>query len=441
MDDLTLPEVGHRYIPSQVAWRTASGPVWLARDQVLGRQVFIQTIESADQGHRNQFKAKAAALARVTDPGVAQVYDIGSNPPFAVFENLGGGRLNDRMRAGPLPIVDATRIALALARALESLHAAGLHHGALRPEVVLLDREGRAKLLALDVAGETEQRSSYRNNTTPDAAAADIYALAALTWQMVSGRAPQQSLPRKGGRELDAVLRRALDPDPARRMTLERLIGALGPYARVAPPKARTSGGRAIEFRWLVPAIIIVTLAVLAATIGVDLAKDLAKRTAPSGGASPSPSADRTPLLVVAVDDYDPQGDRKENPDRADLVTDGDASSAWRTERYERAGLGGKSGVGLRLDLGEDQTVAIVQILTPKGGWSGEVHVSGDPPVRLGADTRAATFAAKEVTTLRISEPRQARYVFIWITQLVAADDGRDPPYFVELSEVRIFSS
>lgn len=440
MEDRTAPHVGERYVTGGIAWRTALGPVWNARDQVLGRPVYIQTVESGDHAGRQRFRATAAALARVTDPGVAQVYDIGSDPPFAVFEHLSGGRLSDLLRRGPVAVPEATRIALGLARALEALHAEGLHHGALRPEVVLLDQEGRAKLLVLDVAGELEQPASYRTSQGTDAVAADTYALAALTWHMVSGRIPQHPLPRRGGRELDAILRRALDPDPARRLSMERFIGALAPFARVAPSKAKRTGGRAAEFRWLVPAAIIATLAILAATLGVDLARDLAKRTNTEATASPTKRATRTALSIAEVADYDPLGDRRENGQLADLTTDGSAATTWRTERYTRAGLGGKSGVGLRFDLGEVQTVGSVQILSPTGGWSGEVHLSSEEPRRLSTQTRAAVFTGSTTTNVRIPAPVVARYVYVWITQLIEAEDGGDPPYLVELSEVRIFA-
>lgn len=438
--DHTAPHVGDRYTPTKIAWRTRLGPVWFARDQVLGRQVLIQTVEADDHDTRARFRASAAAHARVTNPGVIQVFDIGADPPFVVFENPGGGRLSDRLRAGPLPTAEAARIALALARALEALHGAGLHHGALRPDVVLLDPDGRAKVLALDPDGDVDQPASYRPRDTVAPDAADVYALAALTFHMVTGNAPGTVTGRRAAGNLEPILRRALDADPARRPPLDRFIGELAPFARVTPARTGAPRARAVEFRWLVPAVIIVTLAVLAATFGVKIAQDLADRTADD---VPTPTARPTlvALSIVEAADFDPEGDREENPDLVDLAIDGDAVSAWRTERYERAGLGGKSGVGLRVDLGEPTSINRIQVITEHPGWTAQVLLGDEVGRRARDYTSAATFtAASPSRTVRLPQATTTRYVVIWITQLVDAADGKDPPYVASIAEVRIFA-
>jgi len=70
--------LGERYTLKKSEWRTPLGPVWLARDSVLDRAVFVQLLEqeiARDAGACKAFLRSAARNAQVTHPGLLQVYD------------------------------------------------------------------------------------------------------------------------------------------------------------------------------------------------------------------------------------------------------------------------------------------------------------------------------------------------------------------------------
>ena len=126
------------------------------------------------------------------------------SPPVAPPETLAA-----RLRSGPLSVREATHICRALLSAIEAAHSRGAAHGAITPQVIVL-REGKPLL-------------SAGGATTPDALAADLYAVATILYEAVSGRAwtpgadpgwaDWSGIPRR----LRRVLRRALNPMPAKR--------------------------------------------------------------------------------------------------------------------------------------------------------------------------------------------------------------------------------
>jgi serine/threonine protein kinase len=115
-----------------------------------------------------------------------------------------------RLRTGPLSPREATQICRALLSAIEAAHARGVAHGAISPQTIVLE-QGRA-VLAADGASQAA-----------DGLAADLYAVATVLYEAVSGRpwsagtdpaaADWSGVPRK----LQRVLRRALSPAPGKR--------------------------------------------------------------------------------------------------------------------------------------------------------------------------------------------------------------------------------
>ena len=109
---------------------------WRALDTELQRDVVVQV------------PAGDVAVARLTHPGIVQVFDQGEEDaePYAVFEYLAGGSLGQRLEAGPLNEGEAERVAAEVSAALAYAHAEGVTHGSLGPATILLDGEGRAKV-------------------------------------------------------------------------------------------------------------------------------------------------------------------------------------------------------------------------------------------------------------------------------------------------------
>ena len=110
---------------------------WRAADTELQRDVLVRV------------PPRDPAVARLTHPGIVHLFDQGveDGEPYAVFEYLPGGSLEQRLAAGSLTEAQVERVAADVSSAVAYAHAEGVTHGSLGPAAVLLDGEGRAKLI------------------------------------------------------------------------------------------------------------------------------------------------------------------------------------------------------------------------------------------------------------------------------------------------------
>lgn len=442
--------LGDRYTLRSTEWSSALGSVWVARDSVLDRRILVQVLAprlAGDAKAKRAFQKAAARTAQVTHPGVLQVFDIGEDPPFVVFE-YAPSRLQERLAAGRLTPTEAARAVLALARGLEALHAAGESHGSISPSSVTFDEEGRAKLFANGAiavsrdAAENEQPAGYRppegNATSQEL---DRYALAALLHHMVTGGAPGEST-RHRPAGIDELLARALSATPAARPSLPEFIAALAPYARVTAAEIRgprRSTAYSSDFRWLGAVAVIVVLAAIAVILGPGFVRDLARRSTPKPSARATTTLPTGPIEVAAVSDYDPPpaGDGAEHSAEVGRVTDGDALTNWETEGYARATFGHKTGVGLRFDFGSVRGIRHINVQTSRAGWRAEVKVSDILESELKTVT---SFTSGTQTTVPLPAGTKGRYLVLWITNLVDDGSGSDRPFRASVSEVSFFS-
>lgn len=452
--------LGDRYTLKRIEWTSPLGPVWLARDRVLDRAVLVQLLGSSlagDQTTRRAFQKAAARTAQTAGPGLLQVYDIGDQPAFAVLEHASGGRLIDRLSAGPMRLTDAARAALAIARGLESLHERGSWHGSLSPSTILFDEEGRAKIFATGVADtaranpkvdvSAEQPAGYRTpEKDPIPADADRYALAALTYQMLTGSPPEAGVSARQKRrgvpvQIDELLKRALSADLPARPSLDEFEAALAPFARVLPKDVKEPRFAIAEFRWLVPVIVVVVLAILAITLGVELANNLGKKNKaqPSSTATASAAA----LQIKSARDFDPRprGNGSENPQQVPDAYDGDQASAWSTLDYSTPDIGGKKGVGIVFDLGNVVALGRLQLQTSLAGWDAEIRVA-DQEGAAANDYRLVKpiTAGTGITTVMLPAGTRARFVLLWITRLVQNNTNQQYPYSATVNEIRFYA-
>jgi len=357
-----------------------------------------------------------------------------------------------------LRATDAVRAALGLARGLEALHERGAWHGSLSPDTVLFDDEGRAKILAVgametarEIAGidaSAEQPDGYRPDDLDSLPADDDrFALAALTYHMLTGKppgkrpAPARQVRRDVPGDVDALLRRALDEQPANRPTLDAFEAALAPHARVVPRDADTPRFNTSEFRWLTPVVLILIIGAIAATFGVGFVRDLANRNDEPG---PSPTASTpqggAPLQVAEVTDFDPDGDGEEHREDVGLAIDGDPRTGWRTLNYAAADLAPKGGVGLLFDLGEQRAIGSVRVQSTNPGWEAEIRVADEPGGTADDFRRVTRFTAGVEENVPLPQGTTARYVVVWITQLTEHGGGGNLPYSAEVAEVEFLA-
>ncbi|MDT0212605.1 protein kinase family protein [Rothia sp. ARF10] len=157
----------------------------------------------------------------------------------------------------------------------------------------------------------------------------------------------------------------------------------------------------------------------------------------PSGTPSPGASASAgggEKLQILAADGFDPQGDGRENGTRAPRVFDGNPETAWQSEGYGSAALGGlKQGVGVVVDLGPN--VAARSITLTLGNTADvEVYIGADKTLSGAAKVGAKASASGNVT-FPVKAGTAGQYVIVWFTKLTQDDNGR---YRAVLGEVEV---
>jgi eukaryotic-like serine/threonine-protein kinase len=190
------------------------GLVYEALDERLGRTVAIKMIRAAlqDSQARERFWREARAAGSLSHPNICHIYEIGEDDDalFIAMERLEGESLGERLQRGPLSAPDAAQVALGSLSALEAVHAHGLLHRDLKPSNVYLTPHG-VKLLDFGLARpvETDTDRTLPMLTLPGVvlgtpgymspeqilgqtvdARSDLYAVGAMLFEMLSGKAP-----------------------------------------------------------------------------------------------------------------------------------------------------------------------------------------------------------------------------------------------------------
>ena len=200
-----------RYIIERTLGRGGMATVYLARDGELDRLVALKVLSphlAEEESFRARFLREARLTARLVHANVVQVYDVGEDErgPFIVMEYVEGETLAAELgRRRTFAPEEAVGLALQLCAGLEAAHAAGLVHRDIKPRNVLLRRDGVAKIVdfgiarAIDTTLHTEQgailgTAAYlapeQARGEPVTAAADLYALGIVLYELLTGRRP-----------------------------------------------------------------------------------------------------------------------------------------------------------------------------------------------------------------------------------------------------------
>jgi eukaryotic-like serine/threonine-protein kinase len=462
--------------------------VYRAFDPTLERWVAIKLMHrdiSSDPDQLERFRREARAVARLNHPHVVTVIDAGEDDgaPYIVFEYVEGETLKDRIkRQGRLPVSEAVAYAIEIGRALECAHEHRLVHRDVKPQNVLIDPDGRAKVTDFGIARSLEAHGltapgrvlGTTDYVSPEQALghgvtprSDIYSLGVVLYEMLTGEPPfraesQVAVAMKHVREplpdvqrlrpeisaaLAAVVERATAKEMQHRYAsasemvhdLEEVLAIeaarTGQATGEATTVLRSLSGDTADFapaRLRHPKRVLVLTLLLLAAIGVAVAF-LASRTEKGPGAGPvvaePPGLERVQLGGQAADDYDPEGDDgEESPEAANLVLDGIKNTAWDTETYE-AGFEGasKSGVGLYVDVGEPIPARRLSLVTSTPGFEAAVYASNTKPGSIRGWKKVSTtekVRERQVFQLDLGQGQEFRNYLVWITQL-PPDEGK----------------
>jgi eukaryotic-like serine/threonine-protein kinase len=277
--DLSGRALDGRYELLAVIGEGTFGRVYSGLDRRLARPVAVKVIKpwwAEDPVWVRSFEREAQLLARVHDPGIVQIFDVGHADEglYYVAELVDGESLATRLRRGPIPARQAREIAEQLCRALTPAHDQRVVHRDIKPANVLISADGRVKVADFGVArlaeGSTDGGAATIVGTPrymapeqargrPTSPATDVYAIGIVLYEMLSGQPPfvEKSAVELALRHLHdhppplaagtpaalvAIVDRALAKDPAARYADGAAMAAALAAARAPVSAPRRSG-------------------------------------------------------------------------------------------------------------------------------------------------------------------------------------------------------
>ena len=202
--------LSNRYTIVARLGKGAMGTVYLATDKHIGQDVALKMLSSElalDAAMLERFKREAEALRQLKHPNIVGFLDAFEHGEHyvIVMEYIPSGSLYDLIRAGPLPIDRASQIALDLCDALIRAHRLNIVHRDIKPDNVMIDRDGTPKLADFGVARLIEGTRMTHTGTkvgtpyymAPEAwkgetidAQSDIWSLGVMIFEMLVGKVP-----------------------------------------------------------------------------------------------------------------------------------------------------------------------------------------------------------------------------------------------------------
>jgi eukaryotic-like serine/threonine-protein kinase len=457
--------------------------VYRALDETLQRQVAIKLMNrevASDSDQLERFRREARAVAQFSHPHIVGVIDAGEDEsrPYIVFEYVEGETLKERIRRkGRLEIAESVAYAIEVARALGAAHARHIVHRDVKPQNVLIDEEGSAKVTDFGIARTLDEEGLTADGrvlgttdyVSPEQALgqwvtgqSDLYSLGVALYEMLTGEVPfkgenQVAVAMKHVREMlpdvqakrpevSAALAAVVDRATAKRQEeryaddaeliadLEDVLaietaragsatGEVTTVLRTLPSRAQRRVPFRVRHRLVAGLLGLVVLAAVAAG-AVWLATRAHHGTGTLPEAPPKSAPTQVELGQNSAHGYNPLGNPKtEHASEAGLAIDNNAQTAWTTQSYYSGQLG-KAGVGIYVDAAPGTTARVLEIKTKTPGWSAVIYARKDtPPVDQGPPAGWTQIGAankmRSTQTIPLSSSVTPYvYYLVWITSL-----------------------
>jgi len=488
--------LGGRYEIDEVIGRGGMSTVYRAHDLTLERWVAVKIMHrevARESEQLERFRREAKSIAKLSSPYVVGVIDADEQDqtPYIVLEYVEGQTLKQRIRDFErLDIPEAVAFAIEIARGLQAAHERQIVHRDVKPQNVLLDEDGAARVTDFGIARQLNDESltadgrvlgttdyvspeqALGHDVTPQS---DLYSLGVVLFEMLTGDVPfhgenqvavamchvRDDLPDVQAirPEISTVLATVVDTATAKDLDTRyhdaaEMIADLEQALAIETSRSGQISGEATAvfetlpretrrrvdvkmshpWRWLA----VIAAGAIIAVAAFAIAAQNAQRGTGTDNARAGDGLTAVSLAGTSAHAYDPTGDNAEHDNQAAFIVDRTPSTTWSTEDYLNGNLA-KPGVGIAIDASPSLKARAIDIVTPTPGWSGRIYAANGNELPAGIDDPAwnqvgtVTNASQRTRARLETGGKSYRWYLIWIERFAAGQSH------VEISEVFLY--
>ena len=474
--------------------------VYRAQDETLERFVAIKLMNrevATDSDQLERFRREARAVARLTHPNIVHVIDAGEDEsrPYIVFEYIDGETLKERIRRlERLEIPEAVAYCVEIARALGCAHSNHVVHRDVKPQNVLIDHDGTAKVTDFGIARTLEEDGLTADGrvlgttdyVSPEQALgqhatgqSDLYSLGVVLYEMLTGELPyrgetqvavamqhvRETVPdvRRLRPEVSAALAAVIERATAKELSeryadddemvadLENALalettragsadGQVTAVIETLPPETRRRVPLSVRRPRAAYAVSLLALLVIAAAI---IALVLNTHNGPNSGRRGGGGGTLVPVQLCSslscTNAYNPygKGGISQNNNQAKYAVDGSFTTAWTTDQYYSGNLDDKPGVGIYVSGSGAVAARKMVVDTTTAGFNAVIYATNatpDPNHFTGWHRVGGFDNVASTQPFQLNTGGNTyRYYLFWITSLPTHDN------YISVNAIKLF--